>query len=270
VTFFARIKNTGSQAASSVHAELLGIDQDWYNSGQPVGGGPWLNREKLPEEEHCRYTTNGFSLLPPNPQFGTEGASRACSWKYIAPPLPPTTTLTYTPTVRVYYAYRTDVVRLITIVPRDQLRLLQDSGRELPGEITSQSRSPVQMTVETPGPIRASSASVEFPLRITVDNRDGGIACYPATTDSCKRTNTNWNKVAVTVRLPAALELADCDMTTVLDLVQGRSNSFTCTVRASGINLDIPNQATATVTADYMYLTDKSTSIRVSGSQQLP
>ncbi len=269
VTFFARIKNTGSVTATNAHAELLGIDQDWYNEGVQIGKGPWVNGKKLPEEEKCSYT-GGFSLKPPDPFYGTEGASFTCSWKYLAPELPPTTTITYNPTVRVYYAYQSQTVKSVTIVPKDQLRLLQDSGQPLPSDVKSQSRSPVSIDVETPGPVRTSFNNVEFPLRIRINNINSGTVCYPNTAEACKKQNINWNKIKLTIDLPDTMRLLDCDQEIVLDLFRGQSNSITCKVLATNIVADFPTTSTIIAIGDYMYLIDKSTSVSVSGSQQLP
>ena len=269
VTFFVRIKNTGSQTASDVHAELLGLDQDWYNEGIPVGDGPWAQGEKLPEEVECRYISGGSTLIPPDPMYGTEGQGFTCSWKYIAPHIPTSTHVTYNPSARVYYKYQSETVKLVNILPREELRRLQDSGNPLPMETISQSRSPVNINVEAPGPIRTSQTTITFPLRISLNNVDSGIVCYPNTIDSCKGKNINWNKIRILLDLPSNMQVTECSDEMVLDLFQGKSNEITCSVVASGIDMSMPNQATIRVTGDYVYMLDKSTSITVSGKQSI-
>lgn len=263
VSFLARVKNTGSQTASKVYADLLGISSDWH--GEQVGNGPRDNGEKLPEEEECRYT-NGFSLLPPDPQYGTEGSSHICTWKYLAPQLPQGASLTYSPILRVYYAYQSETVKLVNILSRNQLRSVQDSGGALPSETVSQSRSPIKLDVETPGPVRASHDTVDFQIKITLTNLDSGTACYPNSIEECRGGNANWNRIKISIKTPPSMSASDCG-DIILDLFKGMSNSITCTITAGGIDLGIPNQVTITVTADYMYIIDKQASISVSSGQ---
>ncbi len=267
VTFSGRIRNTGSLTATNVRATLLGLN-DWYGAGRPIGKGGWIGTEKLPEEEECAYTSSGASLLPPNPQFSTAGGNMVCSWKYFAPSIPEGT-LAYNPTMRVFYNYRSETVKLISILPRGEMIRLQQSGRPLPGETKSISMSPVRIDIETPSIIRASGDSVEFQLRVTINNIDRGIACYPDSLESCKNTNDNWNRIKISLAMPDGITLSDCQEHMVLDLFHGTSNSVVCRAVASGISMDTPKQHTISVSGEYLYMLDMSAEITVKSSHSL-
>ena len=125
VVFRLLVRNTGSVEARNVHAELLGIDEDWCckPAGTPEEKGRWLNREKLPNEEECRYNGEGFSLAAPDPSMGTSGGTHTCTWSYRAPTIERGFSLTYRPTARVFYTYSTTTTKLITFGSSAELRI---------------------------------------------------------------------------------------------------------------------------------------------------
>jgi hypothetical protein len=264
VNFNLRVQNTGSASASKVHAELLGIDEDWCC--EPIGRGPWLNKQKLPNEEECRYTSEGFTLIPPNPQYGTEGETHICTWSYKAPDLPASLSVTYTPTARIFYRYSSDVVKSVTIVPRIEMKALEEQGKTLPIETVSSTSSPIALDIETEGPIRSFENSVKFPLSIKMSNVGGGVVCL----HECKKTRVEdpheeWNRLGLTITFanPSVMNLVDCEDQFEVVLYKGRENSVTCMVEARDLPLT-RTQRLIKVHADYDYFIEKEIPVTVS------
>ena len=163
VNFNLRFQNTGSLNAGGVFAELLGLDEDWYDSGLgDIGGGPWEGGEKLPNEKECRYTEGVHkTLLAPNPQYGTPGETQSCSWTYKAPgedKVSRDMDRTYPITARVYYDYRTEVVKLVPFLSKEEVLKLRDRGATIQLSDVSSTSSPVSISLETDSPIRVLSS----------------------------------------------------------------------------------------------------------------
>ena len=303
VTFRMLVKNEGSVEATSVHAELLGLDEDWCSSQTgtqtctPSSGTQRM--EMQPNENACRYPGDGFKLLAPDAQRGTSGGSQICTWTYKAPPIPQGFTITYTPIVRTFYSYKSGVAKLITFGSSSELRTIQDSGGTLPTESVSSTSSPIKLDIVTKGPIRfwSDEQKVIFPLEITITNVGGGVACaYPDinkipsqyTTDTasnkgaCKVLSGEEakNKVDIDIsfgsqigkvnsgsmKLTGGCEDYNGGIITV-PLWKGQSNSIVCDVevQASDLGSGATIQRMITVQASYEYYTDTSSSIKVIG-----
>jgi hypothetical protein len=272
VNFNVRFQNLGSLDAEGVFAELLGLDEDWYDPGLGgLGGGPWESGEKLPNEKECRYTETGShkTLLAPNPQYGTPGEKQACSWTYKAPDedkVPRGMDRVYPITARVFYDYRTDVVKLIPLLSKDEVLKLQDRGDTIKLGDVSSTDSPIKITLESDSPIRVLSDenSVEFPIRIDIENVGGGTPCL---LNQCKKTEGGeWNKIKLKITTKADIELRECGddlmKDTVISLYKGRTNSIECFAKISGI-LDSISQDRIVVSATYSYFIDTDSEVTV-------
>jgi len=242
VSFIALIQNTGSNRAEYVKAEILGLEE-WELVGY-----------KYPE---C---ASGFDLIQADAHVGTSGEIKTCSWVYEAPQLPPDISLVYEPVLRVYYNYMSNTVSSISIVPRNELRRLQNSGQSLPVDVKSSTSGPLTISIQTE-PILSFEPRATFPVTITVANNEGGIACY---LPDCTK-NTNWNKVLLNFDLDPMMSLVDCsDME--LTLYKGKSNSITCKVEVFDIPEDTISKRTISVTATYDYMIEKSAEVKVKSS----
>jgi hypothetical protein len=277
VTFRLSIRNTGSSEARQVHAELLGLDQDWCKgSGCDTsrGGSP----EKLPEEAECQYTGSGFALDPPT-SYGGAGETHECTWNYNAPMVGRGLKVSYDATARVFYTYRSTAVESIPIGSVAEARRLQDSGLALPAETVSSSSAPIQISIESQSPIRAWEDSVTFPVKVTIQNTGGGVACASESgdlKDSCKKfsggqVNEGYDAMVNNVRLAISgtnLGLSpDCSEFSsgrLVSLTAGSSNSFVCQVTANAVSSGV-QERTIVVTADYEYALDGRTSVTVAG-----
>ncbi len=296
VTFRMLIKNEGSVDAINGFADLLGLDEDWCASQTGAGikscdPSSGTNRpEKLPNEDACQYTnTNGFKLLAPDTQRGTQGGTQICTWTYKAPSIEKGFTIVYTPTVRTFYTYKSGVVKLITFGSSSELRTIQDTGGKLPTETVSTTSGPVQLSIETKGPIRFWSEeenSVLLPLEITIKNVGGGIACAGSSTayktnspnaNTCRATagETPKNKVRIKIsfgtdtatvkKMTLSTECTDFETGKTISLWKGQSNTIVCEVTASGLSSGATIQRMISVEAAYDYYTDTTSSITVIG-----
>ncbi len=259
VNFNLRVQNTGSATATEVHAELLGIDEDWNDHSV----GNWQSGENLPNENECRYTSEGFSLIPPSPQYRTEGQTHICTWTYKAPELPSTISVTYYPTVRVFYRYSSDVVKSITIVPREEAKALQDQGKTLPTETVSSTNAPITLDIETEGPIRAFEDHVTFPLSIKIRNMGGGVVCLEECKKAKAKPEEQWNRLRITIKsLGSDMILKDCNEQLEVSLYKGQENSITCMIEARNLPLT-KTQRLMRIHADYDYFIEKQIPVRV-------
>lgn len=278
VNFDVRIRNTGSVAVTNVFGELLGIDEDWYDpTEQPHGGGPWeglTDRWKRPNEEECRYGRGGFTLLPPDPVFGTQGEEHVCTWTYEVPGdlIPEGLSFTYRPVIRIFYTTHTEVIKQITILPREELVRQQTQGGTLPIDTISATSSPVRIDVATTGPLRVIGDEVLFDVTFTIENTDTGIVCSETTEihNTCNHRNPNrpaadpkWNELFFTVVDPSGLEFTDCTFPMKISLFRGSGNTITCEMRLSGVRTNVPVTQDLRVRADYSYLIDKESAITV-------
>lgn len=286
VTFRMLVQNQGSVDAKNVHAELLGLDEDWCNPSQQCttsGGG---RQEKLPNEEECKYGGTGFNMLAPDTQRGTSGASHICTWTYKAPPIQKGFTITYTPIARTYYSYSGGVTKLITFGSSSELRRIQDSGGKLPTETKSQTSGPITVDIQTQGPIRfwSDEKKITFPLEVTINNVGGGVACsydkiISLSLDACKKDEKNKNKVNIKIDLGTnskmSLSTTECQEFAStsgkqIALWKGQSNSMVCEVTATDLDTQSTSQKSISVQAYYEYYTDTSSSIKVIGRTTSP
>jgi len=278
VTFRVLLKNEGTVEAKSVHAELLGLDEDWCSPTQGCGTSAGNRLEKWPNEPECKYGGSGFNMIPPDPTTGTEGASHVCTWTYAAPELDKGFTISYTAISRVFYSYKSIESKLINFGSSAEIRKLQDSGDKLPTEVVATSNSPLQVTIETSGPIRFWEGKVSFPLTITVKNLGQGAPCsktgmttYENMKDACKATvsgEDSKNRVVLKATLDSKMKFMDSECQALasgllISLYKGE-NALSCDVEASDLT-DEPTQRAITVEAYYEYFTDTETKVTVIG-----
>ncbi len=281
INFQIKFRNTGSVRAEHVFAELFGLDESWCcgTTGVPNEGSWTTNNEKLPNEDGCRYTGSGTTLLPPDQQMGTQGESRVCTWSYRAPTIPRNIpSVPYTPTVRVFYDYKTILVKSITFGSHQDIRGIQDVGGTLPVSTTSSTSSPVSLSMETKSPIRfwtsGSGGEVTFPVDIGISNIGGGMACSAGfgTEKPCKLQSGgegSKNRIMLKITPDEGLELHDeCSEFLngkLMTLFKGQSNSISCDVSARGLRTTGPVKKAITLEAFYEYVIDTETSISVIG-----
>ncbi|MBU0898877.1 MAG: hypothetical protein KJ613_03610, partial [Nanoarchaeota archaeon] len=159
--FYLKIKNIGSQTAENVFAEIYGLDFGW----KEIESGM-----KCPNEKP-------ISLIAPNTLYGTEGEEKVCIWSYTASDVPAGMSTTYEPKARVFYDYQTDAVIGLTLVSREEMIRLQNSGKAPQIDVLSKTSSPIDVAVNLQTPIRVSGNEASFILGITVTNVGEGVPC---------------------------------------------------------------------------------------------
>jgi hypothetical protein len=274
IVFLLKVKNVGSVKAEAVHAEVLGLDEDWATSSEGYGQGPVYRGEKLPEEELCRYTGSGFDLKSPDLFYGTEGQVATCTWKYKAPDIPSGFKPTYDITARVFYTYRTDVVKSFTLASADELFNLKEQGKNIPTGTVSSTRSPVSITAESVDPIRVWSerGSASIPLKITISNTGGGMVCLMG---KCKKTGgEEWNKLTLHIK-PLSKNLilgsecsgfgsSEVSSENTVEVWPNRDNTIICEIEATELSSIVgQEERMLQISAVYSYFTDAESSITI-------
>jgi hypothetical protein len=265
VNFDLKIRNVGSVTADSVFAELLGVDQDWCCAD--AGLGPWYKNEKLPNEPYCRYPgslgANKKQLKPPDPFWSVPGETMTCSWTYKIPKFPIGFIREYKPTVRVFYDYTTTLVQAINLLTRQEIVDIERSGQVLPNQAISLTKGPVSIRVDMASPVRVSESTVNFPIKITIENIGDGTVCLPG---RCRKTAPEgeaWNKIILNIE---GVQLTDCQKEMEIELYKGQA-SLICGASLTGLKLIGPEQKLLTITAKYSYFIEKSTAITVKSEQ---
>jgi hypothetical protein len=273
VVFNLKVRNSGSIKAEGGFAEMLGLDQTWLPGTDEEG--KYRNEELFPNENECEYKTRGITLLPADQATGIQGADHICTWNYIAPVVPAGLYTDARPRVRFFYNYKSHAVKTLTLVPRDELRNLQQQGKSLPSESTSKSKSPIDIDIAVSSPLRVSGVSnekIQFPVVIDVKNVGDGTVCTDAY--SCKVSSQggpSWNMLQISIDLPDGVTFRTCgdpgSSTKNMDvyLNRGSSQTYTCLLEADQPNAIV--QKTIRIDAEYGYFVDKTTSVKVLSSQ---
>jgi hypothetical protein len=248
-----RVQNQGETTAQDVRAVLAGINpEDW-------GLGMGLQEPEIPFND----------LLPPNRVQNTEGQTAQDTFDLTAPALPKGTTQQYSPLVRVFYHYKTTVIKSITLVNENELRRLQDQGKTLSSTDTKTSAGPLSVTITTGKFIKARESgsvfSKVFPITIVVTNVGGGVV---STQDVPK---DDYLVDITNVQMPSRLSIVpgSCEEfdRRFLTLWKGQSASITCNVKIEDPPLANEDENIG-ITLEYDYYIDRTTTITVTGTEE--
>ena len=283
-----KIRNMGSVDAGNVYPKL-------YNTETSVQG----NKLQISCDETCQ---GGITLLAPDPDMAIEGESKTCIWDCKAPSnIPKGLSVTFNPSVRLYYFYETHTTKSITIASQNELRSLQTQGKTLPSETASTTEGPVQLDVVVNGPIRyeEDEKRVKFPININIQNTGGGITCMDLNyiqlpipipylpgsgfistiVGGCENPGY-WNKVELYFDKKGENNIGEQDETNIncssvegslmqghiVDLWKGQSATLTCEM-----DVPLPEQYSSLMQKNlkfsiyYAYFTDSAVSIEVVG-----
>jgi hypothetical protein len=276
-----KMRNMGSVNAYNVYPKLYNIQTTLQGSKLDVSC-----------EETCK---TGTTLLAPDPERGTEGESRTCIWDCKAPTdIPKGLSVTFNPSVRLYYWYGTSTIKSINIASQDELRSLQSRGVALPSETISTTQGPVNLDIVVNGPIRywEDESKIRFPININMQNVGGGVSCvtrditipipmglyapsfnYVTLTSGCE-LSSNWDKVVIffnggegnPIRVFNCDIFQDSNTGLVTDLWKGQSRTITCE-----LEMDVPRttagilQKNLNFDLSYAYFVDRSVGIEVIG-----
>ncbi len=271
VKFVLKFRNTGTQKAENCFAELLGLDQMWKGAAGTRTNPN--NQEVFPDESSCQYDNRGgwITLLPPDPATGIEGGDKICTWRYVSPVVY-VPHVDYKPRARVFYDYKSFLIKTITIVPKEELVVLQNQGKSLPVETSSKSNAPISLDMETRSPIRTHGTGniLTFPIVINIENIGGGTVC--ANSERCRKFTEGgslWNQFKLTIELPDSMsfEPGSCGnggnvAEEDIYLVAGKSQTIVCKVMVNSIPERLV-QKNIRVTAEYGYFIDKTIELSV-------
>lgn len=248
--FMLTMQNVGTVKAGNVQVMLLGLDT-WGMGAKD-------------EATFCTWV-DGIDAA--NTKINSPGETVNCEISRKAPDVPIGLTTTFSPKIRVNYAYRTDLVKSITFASIQELKSMKVRGVSPPMSTTSQTNGPIRFDIKSGPPIKVSDSSAEFPLTITVTNVGGGVVYIDNSFGQSMfndNKNVGENKINLVVTGGTNLDVGDCDGKEV-ELWQGKSNTIICDAtfnpsreRDFGIQ-----ERTLTLTASYSYQIDKVTSISV-------
>ena len=238
VDFRLKIQNQGTVDAINVNPKIIGLET-WYR-----------------ESETCGEWQRVSAAIP---EIGAPGESVNCRWTYSAPEVPAGLSTSYSPMVRVYYGYRTSVVKSIMLASSRELMQMRDRGQAVPVQSASQTAGPIQIDIKTEAPVRFWEGSVSFPITITVENIGGGVVC-PSESD-CE-AGQNINGMRLEIVTGNDIDISDCD--TNIELWQGKTNTLVCQATFSGMNTMGSAQRTITINTNYGYYIDKTSEVTVS------
>lgn len=258
------IRNKGTVDATDIYAQISGAD--------------WISTADTGTD--CSEK----QLLPAAPDKGIEGEAKTCSWNVGTNKinLPEGVSMTYHPILNVYYKYSANTVKSVTIGSSNELRRIQDTGGILPSETIASTSGPVSIDVVLKGPLRFSSSAgfaasdVQFPVEIKVTNSGGGVVCKDICIQSTSGSGTeNWNQLTLTIKTDNYLQLVCGDntagsgtgITQDITLWRGQSNVIGCKATVKGDTSTIA-QSIITISANYYYRIDASTSLVVTGTSK--
>jgi hypothetical protein len=268
VIFFLKFKNIGSVEASKAFAELVGLDEDWAAASKDINGNKVSSSGELfPREAVCRHDGNGIILSPPDMTYGTEGETATCTWIYKVPPIPGGFDVTYDIKARVFYDYRTELLKSFTILSTGELMRYNQQGKAVPSSTVSSTNSPVTITAEARDPIRfCDKSSVTFPIAITFSNTGGGMVCLKG---KCKKPDHEWNQLAFSVKgmvfegQDVGVEV-NCFGRDKIEVWPNRDNTIVCDVTVNDISqITGQEERLISISATYSYFTESGASITV-------
>jgi hypothetical protein len=255
-----KVQNLGDAKAENVRAEITGIDIDEWR-----GFGVAFAEQDLGD------------LLPYDIATNTPGEVKTLQWTDLyAPRLAKGIEFTYEPIVRISYDYRTTSFKPITLVDADELRAIKQQGRTLPSKTTEYSAGPMAVEIKTGDFVKTSGMFGEtydiFPIYIKITNtlwEQGGSAT--------SRTFAGFGEadypVYVTITPPSGTNFVfsgfgnDCGTAVLVDLWQGKDSEITCELEVTNPPT-IRQEGLITVELDYRYRMDKSTQIKVIGTEE--
>jgi len=256
VTLRVQLQNQGAVTAQNVEAEIINIDLDEWTSGFFQG-----ERKRLGD------------LLAADPVSNTEGQQAQAEWYLQAPLYPRNIQFTHTPTVRVFYDYKTIAQKPITVVTEDELRRMRDSGRTLPGGATQSSGAPISADIRTGDFIKTDTGSFDYPFSLNIMIRNNG----PGDVIKGSRFAGGFvfddfdYPVRVKITMPKGMTLVSsgpgCSTAGEwINLFRGRENTVTC--QASIVTPPAyVSQEMIQVELEYRYYIDQFTNVNVVGTQ---
>jgi len=261
VNLHLEVQNRGEAIAKSA-AKLIGIySQDWsvFQTDQPIG-----------------------ELLPSDKDAGTEGQIGSVDWVLTAPDLHRGEKRTYDAIARVFYSYETRAMKPIMFVTSDELRRAIQNGESLQSDLAVVSSGPISVNVKTGQFVRATDDWQQsyFPVQIDLTNTGGGLIAgenYPIGVEieappgtmfrsECPgRSQTEWTGGYYGAVIPSGLMRPVSPKT--IFMWNGKDTKIICELKVI-TPPEFKQKRDLKVTLSYIYYTDKSTQITVTGTRE--
>lgn len=260
-TLELQLRNVGGTEAENVVARL-------FNRGFQ-GDGTWnIQGEGSNIDELKRIY---FGALPaPDPQSDAPGISVPRTWNLEAPNLEISQSVGYDFYTRVFYQYSTTANSDIQVMSNSRYNELGVSRSQPSLDNTG---GPIQVDVRTRTPVVFTDTGQDtqpVPIRVVVSNEGSGTPFLPsAYTGEESYEVTDQESEMVEVEVQAAGNSVSFDSNTEeVRMVNGEGvKSFTMEVDRIS-NQDIQQTIPITVTANYGYYQDTSTSVTVNGRSE--
>ncbi len=260
-TLQLQLRNTGGTEAENVVARLFnrGFEGDGTWNIQGEGGSTG--------EVESKYYG---SLQSPDPETDAPSVSVPRTWNLEAPDLDVAQQVPYDFNTRVFYQYDTTANTDIQIMSNDRYNEVGTSRSEPSLDNTG---GPIQIDIRTRTPIiftDQGQSSQPVPIRVVVTNEGSGTpflpSAYVGDNQSYDVADDDTERIDLEIQAAGNSVSFDSNKQTVR-MVNGEGvKSFTMTVNRVS-NREIQQTVPITVTADYGYYQDSSTTITVNGRE---
>jgi len=253
ITLLLKIENRGEGDAEDVEATIFGINTDeWdvYDEEKDLG-----------------------DMLGVDSYTSTPGATKQAQWNAEAPQLPQQLYHTYAPMVRVSYDYSTTSHKPITIVDRDELVSLLQSGESLPHGSTTYTAGPLSVAVTaTDYTVSPDESGIDpFNLNIIITNLwwgSNGRVVHDSFGDS-----DDAYPLEMKITLPDELDFTSAgseqpgcsESWDDISLWDGHTGEITCELEIDD-EPEIRTEGLIRVDLRYRFAVDSSTTVKVTGT----
>lgn len=237
----ATVKNSGSQQADNVIAELIGLpigsgDSDWKLSASTTN------------------PTQAKTLFAADPDRGfPEGQEDVFIWDLTTPKKDVSQTFSFN--TRVYYTYKTfseNTVRLVSLTYFRSLSSSEQTNLQKGVVSSSTTSGPLAVSVKTPQPLITGTGDI--PVQITIENIGNGRVFG---TQFTKPTETTLDRFTIKV------EGATCAAAEFTErLLQGESRVVSCKLPVTFV-VDTFRDVNIKVTLTYRYFEEAQSSVKV-------
>jgi len=254
VGLILKVENQGEAKAEDIRATIFGISTDDWDAYE----------EKNLED-----------LLGYDSVMGVPGGTRQVQWTNLrAPELPAGLSHTYTPKVRVAYDYATSAQKPITIVDKDEMVRLIQEGEHIPSGVTTYTSGPLSVDIRTGDyAISDFDADYKFNLYIRVTDLWWGSNGRVESEDSSFGDSDDLYPFEMMITLPDELDFGSysegCSTSWEdVSLTPDGTLEVTCELEVDDAP-EIMTEGLIQVDLQYRFSVDTSTTIKVTGTQQL-
>lgn len=252
VTLELQLKNNGGSEAQNVQAKLYNV---------PFGGTNRAWKIKSPSEGQKQVSFN--KLRAPDPDTDAPSISVPRTWNIEAPNLDQGVTIPYDFYTRIFYNYKTTATTEIQVMSDQRFRE-QGATRTTP-EVDN-SGAPIQLDFKTRTPIVLFQDGQHADVCVIVENAGSGTPFSPEASYSNVNQSTV-DKVKLNVQTSGTLiEKTETSGDELVSMVGGRGvKCFTLDINNNQIDQKIQQTVPITITAEYGYYQESSTSVTVKG-----